>query len=74
MSAMTYTRDLYQARELLWAWTSRNLRARYQQSILGWLWAIVQPVAQVLIFSIIFTRFVPVDTGGFRILSFRMWP
>lgn len=60
----TFARDLYSGRELLWAWTSRNLRARYQQSVLGWLWAIVQPVAQVAIFSIIFTRIVPVDTGG----------
>lgn len=59
-----YARDLIGARELLLAWTSRNLRARYQQSLLGWLWAIVQPVAQVLIFSFIFTRVVPVDTGG----------
>jgi lipopolysaccharide transport system permease protein len=45
------------------AWTERTIRARYQQSILGWLWAIVQPVASVIVFSIIFTRFVPVNTG-----------
>jgi len=31
--------------------------------MLGWLWAIVQPVASVAIFTIIFTYFVPVDTG-----------
>lgn len=49
---------------MLIAWTSRTIRGRYQQSILGGLWAIVQPAASVLIFSIIFTQFVPVDTGG----------
>jgi lipopolysaccharide transport system permease protein len=48
---------------MLRTWTERTIRARYQQSILGWLWAIVQPVASVIVFSIIFTRFVPVDTG-----------
>jgi lipopolysaccharide transport system permease protein len=32
--------------------------------VLGWLWAIIQPAASVTIFSIIFTRIVPVDTGG----------
>jgi len=47
----------------LFAWTNRTIRGRYQQSMLGWLWAIVQPIASVTIFSIIFTRFVPVDTG-----------
>jgi lipopolysaccharide transport system permease protein len=52
-----------QSRELLWAWTGRTIRGRYQQSALGWLWAIIQPSATVLFFSIIFTRIVPVDTG-----------
>jgi len=51
------------ARDLLLAWTGRNIRGRYQQSALGWLWAIIQPAAQVAIFAIIFTRFVPVNTG-----------
>lgn len=55
---------IFQSKDLLFAWTNRTIRGRYQQSILGWLWAIVQPIASVAIFSIIFTRFVPVDTGA----------
>ncbi len=58
------TKGLFQARDLLWAWTGRNIRARYQQSALGWLWAIIQPGAQVIVFTLIFTRFVPIDTGS----------
>lgn len=50
-------------RELLWAWIQRTLRARYQQSLLGGLWAVIQPAAAAAIFTIIFTRFIPVDTG-----------
>jgi lipopolysaccharide transport system permease protein len=50
--------------DLIWAWTIRTIRARYQQSILGWLWAILQPAASVAIFSFVFTRFVQIDTGG----------
>jgi lipopolysaccharide transport system permease protein len=50
-------------RDLLIAWTSRIIRARYQQSLLGGLWAIVQPVATVVVFTIIFTYFIPVNTG-----------
>jgi len=57
-------KTVYQAKDLLMAWTGRSLRARYQQSVLGWLWAIIQPVAQVAIFAIVFTRFVPVNTGN----------
>lgn len=52
-----------QSKDLLLAWTSRNIRARYQQSALGWLWAVIQPAAQTVIFTFIFTMFVPIDTG-----------
>jgi lipopolysaccharide transport system permease protein len=55
--------QLYQKKDLVWAWTYRIVRGRYQQSILGGLWAIIQPVATVIIFTVIFTFFVPVDTG-----------
>jgi lipopolysaccharide transport system permease protein len=61
---ITNIKNLYLTRDLILSWTGRIIRIRYQQSILGWLWAIIQPVASVLIFSIIFTRFVPVNTGG----------
>jgi len=58
------------ARELIGAWTARTLRARYQQSVLSWLWAIIQPVAQVAVFAIIFTLFVPVNTGNVPYILF----
>lgn len=54
---------LVQSKDLFWSWTERTIRARYQQSLLGGLWIIVQPLAAVVMFSIIFTLFVPVDTG-----------
>ncbi|MFV2044247.1 MAG: ABC transporter permease, partial [Anaerolineales bacterium] len=50
--------------DLVLEWTRRTIRARYQQSLLGWLWAIVQPVASVAMFTVIFTLFIPIDTGG----------
>ncbi len=60
---VSYLKDLYAAKDLLFAWTGRNIRGRYQQSALGWLWAIIQPAAAVIIFTLIFTRIVPIDTG-----------
>jgi lipopolysaccharide transport system permease protein len=55
---------LFTYRDLLFAWTWRTVRARYQQSLLGGLWAVIQPAAAVAIFSVVFTRFVKVDTSG----------
>ena len=56
--------SLYKSRDLLREWTSRNISARYQQSVLGWLWAIIQPTAQVAIYTIVFTMVVRIDTGN----------
>ncbi len=52
-----------QTMDLLYTWTGRHIRARYEQSLLGWFWAVAQPAAQVAIFTIIFTRVIPIDTG-----------
>ncbi|MFC1998003.1 ABC transporter permease [Chloroflexota bacterium] len=54
---------LHNSTDLVMAWTNRTIRGRYQQSMLGGLWAIIQPAASVFILSIIFTQFIPVDTG-----------
>ena len=67
---LTQVKQLFKTRDLVWAWTVRTLRGRYQQSALGWLWAVVQPVATVAIFAIVFTRIVPVDTGGVPYILF----
>jgi lipopolysaccharide transport system permease protein len=56
--------------ELLQAWTRRIIQARYQQSLLGGLWAIIQPGAQALMFSIVFTQAIRVDTGNIPYLLF----
>jgi lipopolysaccharide transport system permease protein len=55
--------NLLQSRDLLREWTTRNIRARYQQSVLGWFWAIIQPAAQAAIYTVVFTLVVRIDTG-----------
>jgi lipopolysaccharide transport system permease protein len=62
--------SLYHHRDLLLNWTYRIIRARYQQSLLGGLWAIIVPTVTAAIFSIIFTFFIPVNTGTIPYLVF----
>jgi lipopolysaccharide transport system permease protein len=45
-------------------WTFRDIKVRYKQSVLGAGWAILQPLSLMLIFSVVFTYFVKVPTGG----------
>lgn len=56
--------NLTLTRDLISAWASRTIRARYQQSALGWLWAVIQPAAVAAVYTIIFSWIVPIDTGG----------
>ncbi|MEM3432904.1 MAG: ABC transporter permease [Candidatus Methanomethyliaceae archaeon] len=56
-------RELYRYRELLAAWTIRDIKVRYKQTLLGIAWAILQPALLTIVFSIVFTRFIPVSTG-----------
>ena len=56
--------ELYRYRDLLGIWTLREVRVRYKQSILGGAWAILQPLALMVIFTIVFGYFVKIPTGG----------
>lgn len=57
-------RLLYRYRDLLWLWTAREVRVRYQQSLLGMAWAVIQPLSLTLIFTLVFSRIVRIETGG----------
>ncbi len=41
-------------RNLLYLLTLKELRTRYRKSILGWAWSLLNPISQMIIFSIIF--------------------
>lgn len=56
-------RELWRYRGLLWLWALREVRIRYKQSVLGAAWAIMQPLALALMFTLVFSRLVKVQTG-----------
>jgi lipopolysaccharide transport system permease protein len=55
-------REQFEFRELLLRMTSRDLLLRYKQTAMGFAWALLTPLLNTVIFSIIFTRVAPVDT------------
>jgi lipopolysaccharide transport system permease protein len=48
----------------LWLWIQRDLMVRYKQSILGVAWAVLQPLALTVVFTIVFSQLVRIDTQG----------
>ncbi len=59
-----YFSELIKHRDLLWLWSLRDIRVRYKQSLLGGLWAILQPLSLMVMFSLIFTYLVKVPTDN----------
>ncbi len=55
--------ELWQYRELLYFLTLRDIKVRYKQTLMGVAWVIIQPLLTVLIFTLVFNRFVRFDTG-----------
>ena len=57
-------RMLMQHRHLFWALTHHRIRVRYKQSLLGLAWAVLQPVALMMIFTLAFGRIARVPSEG----------
>jgi lipopolysaccharide transport system permease protein len=49
-------RELWRYRELLYFLTWRDVKIRYKQTVLGAAWAIIQPLATMVVFSLFFRR------------------
>jgi lipopolysaccharide transport system permease protein len=57
-------RELWRYRELLFFLTWRDIKVRYKQTVLGATWAILQPFATMVVFSLFFGRVAEMPTGG----------
>lgn len=57
-------KELGQYRDLFLILAYRDLKVRYAQTFLGLFWAVLQPLTTLLIFTLVFGRFVKVDTGN----------
>ncbi|MEY2406925.1 MAG: hypothetical protein QOG39_1841, partial [Acidimicrobiaceae bacterium] len=58
---MTTLKEYADARELTVNLTMRELRGKYKRSLLGWSWSLLNPLATVIIFAIVFRFFLKVD-------------
>ncbi|MCA1592674.1 MAG: ABC transporter permease [Acidobacteria bacterium] len=57
-------RDLWSYHELFYFLTWRDVKVRYKQTLLGVLWAILQPLMMMLIFALFFGKLVGVPSDG----------
>lgn len=62
-----HIRETLQYRDLIFLFVKRNFTAQYKQTILGPLWAIIQPLLTTVVFTIVFgnlAKLTTADTSG----------
>lgn len=61
---MASIRELWRARELVRTLAEREMRARYKQAALGLAWAVLTPLALMVVLTLFIQRVARFDTGG----------
>jgi lipopolysaccharide transport system permease protein len=57
-------RGIWEYRELLLFLAWRDLKVRYSQTTIGFAWAVIQPVAMMLLFTLVFSNFAKLPSDG----------
>ncbi len=71
-------REIWHYRELFYLLVWRDLKVRYKQTLLGVLWAVLQPALTAFIFTIVFSRIAKFETTEipywlFALSGFTFW-
>jgi lipopolysaccharide transport system permease protein len=64
--------DLWRYRDLLFILTWRDIKVRYKQTALGVLWAIIQPLFLMVVFTLIFGKLAAMPSDGVPYLLFAL--
>jgi lipopolysaccharide transport system permease protein len=73
---MNYLKEVWGSRELLFNLTSREVRGKYKRTIFGQLWSLANPLALMLIYTLVFgllfrSNPLPGDPSGLNV--FALW-
>jgi lipopolysaccharide transport system permease protein len=59
-------KELWQYRELFYFFSWRDIKGKYKQATLGILWALLQPLGLMVIFTFLFSKTWPINTGDIQ--------
>jgi homopolymeric O-antigen transport system permease protein len=57
-------------RDLLQTLVARNMKLRYKRSVMGFAWSLLNPLAQLLVFSFVFTTVLPLNIPNYTVFLF----
>ncbi|PIV07827.1 hypothetical protein COS53_00355 [Candidatus Shapirobacteria bacterium CG03_land_8_20_14_0_80_35_14] len=64
MELLNEIKNIIKWHELLWQMVGREVKSRYKQSILGYFWVILNPLAQMLVMSFAFSIILRIPTNA----------
>ncbi len=62
--------ELYAYREMIRSLVRRDLTGKYKKSVLGFLWTMVDPLLQLIVYTLVFTYILPMGIENFYIHLF----
>lgn len=63
-------KNIYQYREMLKSNVKKDLRGKYKGSFLGFLWTFINPLLQLLVYSLVFSQVLRVDVENYPMFLF----
>jgi len=57
-------KELWEYRELFYFFTWRDIKVKYKQTVLGFLWAVLQPFLTMVVFTVFFGNMLKVPSDG----------
>ena len=64
MTERHYWRDIWRYRELFFVLAWRDLAVRYKQTVIGLVWALIQPLLTMVVFTVIFSKVAKLPSEG----------
>lgn len=61
---LPYLRDIFMHKDLVYLLVAKEIKVRYKQTILGGLWAIIQPFFSMVVFTLFFGRLAKIPSDG----------
>ena len=60
-------KEIYSYKDMIHSMAKRELRGRYQKSVLGFLWSFISPLCQIAVFTVVFTFVFPSNIPNYYI-------
>ena len=70
MTSLTRLKEIYDSREMIYTLVRRDLRGRYKGSALGFAWTFLNPLLQLVVYTLVFSSIMRANINKFYLFLF----